>query len=220
MEAKKETEWVEEIIPPKEDSTNLVVESTIIRAIKIMERKHDLISAINSIKRYLETNEPAYLTRQENLRESLMNSSLRKDLLAYLNEHSLSVGQYLAYLMRSGKLQQDKQEVLESAVLTTYHKYEELFQLGEKVVSGEDFVCHALERLLMKGSYTGFTREEGVRKNLIENINREEALFLMRSKLSYPQDTPLTMDEVSTLAKEYATKLIQEEYTPVKVAVA
>ena len=61
MEAKKETEWVEEIIPPKEDSTNLVVESTIIRAIKIMERKHDLISAINSIKRYLETNEPAYL---------------------------------------------------------------------------------------------------------------------------------------------------------------
>ncbi len=210
LEEEKET--VEEeptplVLQEKEDTS---LEKTTMRIISIMERNYNLISAVNALKLYIETAKANYLTRDYGLREEIVQSDFRNQLLTQLEQKGLSFNDYASNLINQGKMEFYQKEALEKAVIETYLSKEEGFQQGLSSVSGEEFIKLSLARFLTSGQYNSFTRRNDARKDVISFLSSQQAIDLMRKELKFPPQENCSDEEITLLSEQYVEMLVQK----------
>ncbi len=194
----------------KENIPDSELEKTTLKIMSIMGRQHNLISAINSLKLYLETNEPTYLTRNYGLRETITQSDFREKMLTQLNKEGCSFNDYASRLVNQRKLESYQKEALEKAVSETYKAKQELFEAGALPSSGEEFIKFSLKRFLITGEYNSFTRKNGAREEAIAFLTPQDAIAIMRTELKFPIKEECTGQERELLSENYAEMLIQK----------
>ena len=194
----------------KEDSLNLDV-SLLIELVSVMENKYGMQVTLYNISEYLKTGAADKITRTNGLRERVCKSSFRNDLNRMLREKGISLEECINLVKnQKGKTNED---YLNDAILATYAKYDKLYKEGQSKCTGLDFIGGSLRKLILHNKYDGFTRENGVRQALKENVSREEAISIMRDKLNINDGytSGLKEDELSTLANQYVCFIINSE---------
>lgn len=194
----------------KKDSLNLDV-SLLIELVNVMENKYGMQATLYNIREYLKDGAANKITRTNDLRERVCNSSFRSDLNKILQEKGISLEECIN-LVKNQK-EKTKEDYLNEALLTTYVKYDKLYKEGQSKYTGLDFIVGSLRKLIFDNKYDGFTRENGVRQALEEKVSREDAISIMRDKLDIKDGytSNLRVDELSALANQYACFIVNSK---------
>lgn len=148
-------------------------------AIDVMSQKYGRTHAIEAIENYLITGDITYLTRQNNIRQKLVNSNCRDYFNEILSKTSVSFGQYLYFLEQKRNMSSSKDLILAECLRETYQKYEHLHKHGQCDLTGQDVILRAVKKLALNGEYDGFTRENSAREKMLKNFTKEEFVDLL-----------------------------------------
>ncbi len=186
------------------------VEKQVILRIKeileIMSNKYGRRTAHINLEQYLKTGDPSKFTRDYNLRERIVNSTFRADLRQILECRSLTLNDYLTTVSDVKIVQSEV--FLEQAILETCSKYEEKYLAGESSYSGKDFVTHSLTQLIEHYNYQGFTRDNGIRQNLMDNVSINEIVTIIKEALGIDDSKNISRAEISQLAEQYVDRIL------------
>lgn len=177
--------------------------------LEIMSNKYGERNAYNNLNQYFATGDPNKLTRDHNLRQRIVNSTFRNDLKQVLAYHNLSLNDYLAAITqtKTGK----SEMFLEQAILETYSKYEIKYSIGLSKTSGKKYVIGSLVQLINYGNYDGFTRNNGARENLINNVSVSEIVSIIKEKLKLEKNRIISKNEVVQLAENYISLVLNKQ---------
>lgn len=188
-----------------------VVEKSVILIIQemleIMMRKYGRDCAYANLTRYIYTGEPTLLTRDGNLRERVVKSSFRRDLINILNQRNIKLEDYLNVITETSVVLSEV--YLEQAILETYYKYEKRYQDGLSYVDGKIFVIGSLSQLIKRGNYNGFTRDNNVRMNLESNVPVSEVINVIKKALNIDEKEELSYFTLLELIKPYVDLILE-----------
>lgn len=175
----------------------------------IMDAKYGHKTALDNLKDFLNDGSPTMITRDNDLRFKLVNSTFRMDLINILRERNISLSDYIRAI--SGVTIEPKEVYLEQAIMETYTKYEELFQNGSSEYSGIDFVTSAIIQLGSRGIYSGFTRNNNARENLMTHVTPADLLKIMSkdSGFDYDPNRRFTRQEITLLSEQYVARILE-----------
>lgn len=212
------SDYVSKVLPPEkkqeqtsqQEEVNLDIE-LLRELVEVMEEKYGMNTTLNNLRDYLRTGSTDKITRTNNLRARVCNSSFRDDLNRVLNEKGITLEDCIS-LARSQK-QRTKEDYLQDALLATYSKYDKLYRQGQSEHSGVEFISGSLSKLVMRNKYDGFTRENGVRQNLERNVTPEDAIAIMRERLNIKDGytSGLEKDELTTLMSQYVCFIVNSQ---------
>lgn len=172
----------------------------------IMENKYGRQSSMAGLENYIRTGDSSYLTREEGLRKRIALSTFRGDVLGILNKRNVDIYNYLNIV---SQIVVGMNEVyLDKAIIETYEKYKRLYQEGESRTNGHDFVTMALHQFIINGVYYGFTRENGARKNLENNVSVDAAKRIIMKKMGIKTENELLQHNIDNLIEQYINGVI------------
>ena len=154
-------------------------ENLLIEVIDKMAGKYGKQVAIASVKSYLINGLVQHITRTDGLRERVINSNMRSSVLKVLEDNHLDFETYVQLLYEKRADKDDKKDILDFALTQTYNKYEALKQDTNALLGGEDYLKSALNQLLLNNSYIGFTRNNGAREVMINNLTSKDVLNIV-----------------------------------------
>lgn len=181
---------------------------TTMEILKIMSKKYGKTSAYYSLEDFILTGDPCLLTRTDNLRERIVNSSYRNDVQNILSSRNISLSDFLhsaaSSVVTPGEM------FLEQAVLETYSKYETKFQEGSCHISGREFVIGSIIKLITTKQYDGFTRDNNARDNLQRNVTVQEIIDIIQKQIGIDNANrkQITYDDIVQLATQYTDLII------------
>lgn len=193
---------------------------------KLSENK-DLKQAIKSVALYIETNDYRLITRNDKLREYLISKFFRIKMLSILQQENITFEEYAKKLADTYKIAQH--QYLEKAITKSFDHYEELLADLEEATqmspqnmrpSNANFefkfdakanAIFCLKQFLKNGIYTGFTRTDNARKELVEHVTKEDALKIIRKALNV-NSTSLepTDEEIDYLVDNYIELVLNQ----------
>ncbi len=169
-----------DFIPPTiKDNGITPIEELLFEVLDTMTRKYGRDYAIKNISSYLKTGMSNYITRDNNLRERVITSNFFEYINNNLSKNNLSLEQYINLLENKGKRTSDKEQILISSLMSTYNKYEKFIHAGKQ------YVLSALISLTTKNSYLGFTRENGARDLMVNNVTQNDVINIFKQKYGY-----------------------------------
>ena len=212
------------------------ISATLVEIIQtLLQRFQKMSSAVLNAKRYLQTGDPTALTRMNGLRERIVKSGFRGQILEYIRENNMDIDNFVDYIAQvkvvlpepeevikeEPKIQEeeviqdepedvDKSAFLGIAIQETYRKYEEEFTVGNIDRNGESFVKSALLKVINTGDYTGFTRKNNARKNLQENLSPEQILNIVKYEAGIDIEDELSIEETAEVANNYVEICIKQ----------
>lgn len=188
---------------------NTVEKQVILRIkeiIEIMSNKYGQRTAHINLEQYLKTGDPSKFTRDYNLRGRIVNSTFRSDLRQILAYRNLTLNDYLTAISDVKIVQGEV--ILEQAILETCSKYEEKYLAGESIYSGKDFVTHSLIQLIEHYNYRGFTRDNGIRQNLMNSVSTNEIFAIIKESLGLDDEKDISQANISQLAEQYVDRVL------------
>ena len=155
---------------------NQTLEILLLDALSIMSNKYGRDNAIKSIQKYLVTNNARLISRDNNLRQRIVNSNFAIDLSNVLNSNNLTLEQYISLLEQKNNLPHSNEECLTKALVETYNKYEPTTGLGR------EYMINALRLYVISNSSNGFTRDNGARNLVINNLTPYDVINILNRK--------------------------------------
>jgi uncharacterized protein (UPF0297 family) len=177
--------------------------------VSVMTTKYGSRTAKCNLEDFLKTGNPSRITRDNDLRNRIVNSSFRFDLKNILDKRNISLEDYIRVV--SSVSIEPKEIFLEQAIMETYNKYENLHLNGNCEYGGFDYAVSAVIQLAEKNSYKGFTRDNGARDNLMINVTKDDILKIISkdSGIEYFPNKNYTHDEIELLAEQYVTRFLE-----------
>lgn len=175
-------------IPMKDDDA---LENLLLEIVQVMTHKYGKETTINSIDDYLHSGNTRRITKDNNLRSRAQYFQLCEKLNNVLKQTNLSLTEYINLLKEKHiKLDNNnsKNEILLSGIIGTYKKYQQLS--GD----GINYVRSAIRRLVLKGDYLGFTRDNGIRETIMNNFSRNDIIDLLKTKYGYTEENDETLE--------------------------
>lgn len=195
-----------------EETADKEVETLLLEVINIMTIKYDRESAIRNVKNYINTDRSNFITRDHNLRQRAVNMSLANKVNGIIRNNDLSIEEYISLLEQKSKIQEqsngtvyNKEQILINALQNTYNKYEAIEN------NGRSYMISALAQLVFYNSYSGFTRDNGTRDSVMNNISIIDVKQILMTKYGYNKidnDTLLEavnmyVDDILSMQKMY-----------------
>lgn len=132
----------------------------------LMNKYQDFDYAIKVIQKYVDTGMQEYVTRDFNLRKTLSEKGFDRKLRDKLRFEVCTVKDY--YFQ---KLNAFNEHVLNNAIYDTYRKYQEQYENNNINVDGFSWAREAILKYIKTNDASGFTRNNNVRRNIINFIN-------------------------------------------------
>ena len=178
---------------------------------EVLRRKRDYETAYYNTCQYLLTNDCTYLTRDYGIRRIISESSLRDRVLAYIKKEGISVEKFVSSITGAKK---SKENYLEDACRYTRTKYDQAYQDGKIKRDGVDWSVYALIGLIKNYDYTGFTRDNNSRKDLMSMTSRKDIVSIVSKNLGI---TPFelenaTQEELIGICTKYIKKVTELDY--------
>ena len=167
--------------------------------------------AFANLANFIMTGNPMLLTRNFGLRERIVNSSFRSDVLNILQKRKMTISDYLNFISNSDE--NNKELYFEQAILETYRKYEDKFQRNESNFNGIDFVAYSILKLIKTGNYRGFTRDNNARKNLQDNVSLNDVLEIIANSVGKENFYQISQDEFINTLKQYVLEIIEKRFS-------
>lgn len=177
--------------------------------INVMTNKYNINVAYTNLSLYIQTGEPEKLTRQDDLRERVVNSNYRTQVIQLLNEQNLTFSDFIQIV--NNTVINKAEFHLEKAILETHKKYDTKYKMGESQYSGKEWVSASVAQLIAHGDYTGFTRDNHVRDELIKNISKEECFNLIKEKLQI-NGQQLNSEDIKNIAAQYINMTLKNNH--------
>ena len=118
------------------------------------------------LQNYIDSGFQDYITRDGNLRKILVNKDFARVFKQRLNYLSCNIRYY--YYTR---LSDFNSHILNSAIYETYKKYQNLYESNKIDIDGFTWTRTAILNYIKNNDATGFTRQNNVRSDLINNLN-------------------------------------------------
>lgn len=170
VESKKE-EKVE-----KENSNTLLL-----NIINAMVKKHGIETAIPTIKAYILTNNSAYITRDENLRNRAIRNNLSEEIRNILKKQNISFEDYIK------EIYAPKKSLMKKSLTET----EEKLLVKAIIESEKRFPSRGIQQIysfIVTGQENYLTRNNNVRQEVVSSILREKILTIIKeNKISIEQ---------------------------------
>ena len=199
----------------KEKSSDYITESDVILQIfnilQAMSSEQGYNFAFANLANFIMTGNPMLLTRNFGLRERIVNSSFRSDVLNILQKRKMTISDYLNFISNSDE--NNKELYFEQAILETYRKYEDKFQRNESNFNGIDFVAYSILKLIKTGNYRGFTRDNNARKNLQDNVSLNDVLEIIANSVGKENFYQISQDEFINTLKQYVLEIIEKRFS-------
>lgn len=170
-----------------------------------MASKYGKETAINSVKNYINTGKSSFITRDYNLRQRVLNYSLADKINNILQNNVLSFENYISLIEQKNNFDVNKEQILNSALMSTYNKYEALS--GQ----GKSYMTSALSQLLLYNSYLGFTKTNGARGSMINGVSVNDVKKMLMTKYGYED---INADVLLQIVTRYVDDIlnIQKKY--------
>lgn len=179
-------------------------------ALEIMSKIYGYDNSIKILDKYIKTNNDKIITRTNNLRNILLDFNFRKKILKYLEINNMTFIDYIKTISK----QNSKEHYLRQAMLATYEKYEQAYNEGTIENNGYLYVESALKQLLCNNSYKGFTRDNGIRTTLNEQVSQDNAIDIIKQALNIEntidKDT-INLESANYMVKEYMELVFSEQ---------
>ncbi len=201
------TEYLDSIEKDNLDTENIDI--ILNEALEIMSQKYSYEQSIQILERYIKTNNINLITRTDNLRNTLINFNFRNKILKYLEVNNRTLTDYLMSFVK----ETSKEDYLRQAMTETYDKYEKAYQDGTIENSGSLYVESALKQLLCNNSYKGFTRDNGIRTTLSEQVSQDDAIEIIKQALSIDNaidKRTISLESANYMVKEYMELVLSE----------
>lgn len=196
-------------------SSDYITESDVILQIfnilQAMSSEQGYNFAFANLANFIMTGNPMLLTRNFGLRERIVNSSFRSDVLNILQKRKMTISDYLNFISNSDE--NNKELYFEQAILETYRKYEDKFQRNESNFNGIDFVAYSILKLIKTGNYRGFTRDNNARKNLQDNVSLNDVLEIIANSVGKENFYQISQDEFINTLKQYVLEIIKKRFS-------
>ena len=146
------------------------------------------------LQKYIDTGIQEYITRDNNLRQTLVQKDFARKMKEKLNYESCNVQEYYYK-----KLLDFNSHVLDSVIYETYKKYQELYERHDIDVDGFSWIRLAILSYIEGNDATGFTRQNNVRKDLVNfltpNIVYNMVIDQNNQIISNEEDLIIAIDE-------------------------
>ncbi len=192
---------------------------TAIEIIEVLTEKFDRNQALGNLANFIQTGNYSMLTRRENLRGRIHDSTFLEDVRTYIREKNITLEDFIRYASEIAPQEQTYEEevivgkeYLDQAISETFDKYEELYLSGESTHSGLDFAICALLQLLKTGDYAGFTRNNNARANLRNNLSVEQIVNIIKSEMGLEQTEQMTPEQIYEYAQQYVENIIDNTH--------
>lgn len=173
---------VYEKLDDKKLNSLIMINNDILReALDELTKLYDYNNATKIIQLYLATNDYNIITRENDLRNRVVNANLRSNTLTILFNKHISFNKYLESL----RMDIDESYILRNAINETYNKYQSLYEEGKVECDGFTLVNYALTNLLKNNDYNSFTRNNEARKNLSQ-LNQDNVFDIITKELELP----------------------------------
>ena len=179
-------------------------------ALKIMSKIYGYDDSIKILDKYIKTNNDKIITRTNNLRNTLLNLNFRKKIIKYLELNNITFIDYVKIISK----QSNKEHYLRQAMLATYEKYEQAYNEGTIENNGHLYVESALKQLLCNNSYKGFTRDNGIRTTLSEQVSQDNAIDIIKKALNIENTINkdnINLESANYMVKEYMDLVLSEQ---------
>lgn len=187
-----------------------VVEKSVILTIKelivIVSEKFSFDIFCLNLRTFLKTGSPLFFPPDYDLRNRIVNSSFREDLMNILESRGISLDEYINDIL--GISIDNSEFYLEQAILETYSKYEKIYQEGNSNFSGINIVVNSLVKLIFEGDYTGFITDNNIRMNLKKNVSVSEVIRIVKRFFSIDENIKLSNEDFCKLLEEYVNLTI------------
>lgn len=189
----------------EELNANKQTETFLLEVISAMASKYGKEPAINCVKNYINTGKSSFITRDYNLRQRVLNYSLADKINNILQNNVLSFENYISLIEQKNNFDVNKEQILNSALMSTYNKYEALS--GQ----GKSYMTSALSQLLLYNSYLGFTKTNGARGSMINGVSVNDVKKMLMTKYGYEdinagvllQIVTRYVDDILNIQKKY-----------------
>lgn len=176
---------------------------------KVMSAKYNINVAYENFKLYIQTGDPKKLTRQYDLRDRIVNSNFRMQLIELLNERNISLDEFI---QASQNIEINKTEfILEKSTLETYKKYDNKHKVGESKYNGKEWVTRSVAQLLEDGNYNGFTRDNKARDDLINFVSKEDCFNIIKEKLQINVEQ-LSHEDIFNISEQYINQTLMNNH--------
>lgn len=170
-----------------------------------MSIKYGKNNALTAFNDYLKDGNSTNITRLDNLRDRVVNSNLRKYVTNILQTKNIYLEQYYNQLklMQTEKI--DKEQITINAIIETFNKYKE--SNPDQACEIKNQLAISLKRALFEHSYSGFTRQNNARKNMLDNISTNDLLSIL-VKYYGLKDSKLTQNQLEQFCTTYVENVI------------
>ena len=143
----------------EKEEININSKELLLETIRIMTEKYGKEIAYRNIEFYLTTNNSDYITRTNNLREKVINSSLRNEIRNYLKKEQISFREYINKFSTNNNIEQLLIEAIEES--------EKRFNNNGK---------SQVKAYILSGRTELITRNNNLRERVIKTSLREKIL--------------------------------------------
>ena len=166
-----------------------------------------LIASIRKLKFFFATFEPKTITRKKSLRQRCIN--IRADVLNIIYNSDIKLDDFLSYSLQDSLLL--KESILDEAIYSTYKKYQKSYENGKIIYDGISFVKYALDILLTKNDYNGFTSSQNMRNNLYL-VENNDLIKIISKRTNKPNIKTLLHSDTKRidLIEEYINQVIKD----------
>lgn len=168
--------------------------------ISVSAAKYGYDNAIRLLREYLNTGNDRKITRDKNLRNIVVNSNYRENVLRFIRENNMTIEQYVANIQRFFN-----ETIMFDSLKTTYLKFE-----NEKR-SGKAQIYFALNLILNEGNYGAITSYNNARENLLV-LSPEAIMGILISYANYPYKQNYSTQEIEYLVLNYVNHIQEKIY--------
>ena len=174
----------------------------------IMMSKFGYDKAREMIIDFFKTSDIRNITHQHNLRSRVNNKEFISFIDSYARKNNSSIEEMVeryCHLQWMFVECENKEELLKNSLIYTYKFHQKLYEEGHDNKPGDKYVKEAILQLIMYNTSRGFTRMEGIRKQIEDNISGEEAYQIILKELGInEQDLP----DLIELCDSYLDRII------------
>jgi len=173
------------------------IDALLLESVDLFKKKYkcDNAVALQIIKNYMESNDPHYITSENDMRNRFIKSGIKEKLKRILNINNCSLEEY--YILKE---RARSRSVLEEAIFETYSKFEKKYKEGLFTYGGKAQAIDALYDFVSTGNPNRFVRDNNARNNLIYT-NKDRTL----NELSEIKD-----EDIKNRCSIYVDKVIKE----------
>ena len=192
------------IIPDDIDEYDLLLFNTV-NLLKQKYQKNNPDHAFKVLQKYIDTGMQEYITRDNNLRQTLFEKDFANKFKNKLNYEACDIKTYYYRTLNSFNA-----HILNSAIYETYKKYQELYENHDVDVDGFSWARLAILSYIEGNDATGFTRNNDVRKDLVQYLTPEDVY----SKIVRANNVNIRNEEDLIIAiDEYIKNVIMNRFS-------